>query len=211
MILREEVALKLLQINAIRLSPQNPFTWASGLRSPIYCDNRVVLSYPEIRSLIIRAFDEESKLFAPYDLIAGVATAGIAHGALLAQAQDKPFAYVRASRKDHGRQNQIEGRIAPGQSVLVIEDLISTGGSSLAAVEVLREAGCEVKGVLAIFQYNFSEAKERFDNASCPYATLSDYKTLVSVAEGKGSFDDDSLALLKSWHTDPRNWMETAH
>ncbi|MDX1407391.1 MAG: orotate phosphoribosyltransferase, partial [Saprospiraceae bacterium] len=206
MMLSEEVALKLLQINAIRLSPQNPFTWASGMLSPIYCDNRLTLSYPPIRSFITDAFASESTRFAPFDCVAGVATAGIAHGALLAQKLDKPFVYVRSSQKQHGRQNRIEGLVAPGQSVLVIEDLISTGGSCLRAVEALREAGCAVRGVMAIFQYNFAEARTQFDEQNCPFHTLSDYETLISVASRQDTLSEVDLLLLSSWHTNPRSW-----
>lgn len=204
--LSEEVALNLLQINAIRLSPQNPFTWASGLRSPIYCDNRLILSFPEIRSLIIRAFAQLSQKFEPFHAIAGVATAGIAHGALLAHHLDKPFVYVRASQKAHGKQNQIEGKAVAGQRYLVIEDLISTGGSCLAAVDALRAEGCKVSGVMAIFQYNFAQAYERFDAANCKFATLSDYRTLVQLAETQGQMTPQDLSLLKSWHTNPKDW-----
>jgi orotate phosphoribosyltransferase len=204
--LREEIALRLLQINAIKLSPQNPFTWASGIKSPIYCDNRLVLSYPEIRRSITEAFASLAESFEPYDLIAGVATAGIAHGALLAQHLDKPFAYVRSKPKGHGRQNMIEGLIEEGQRILVIEDLISTGGSSLAAVNALRERGCEVVATLAIFQYNFEQATTRFDEADCPFETLTDYKALLSAARTQSLFGDDELSLLEKWYQDPHNW-----
>lgn len=204
--LSEEVALSLLQINAIRLSPQNPFTWASGLKSPIYCDNRMILSFPEIRKQIIEAFKQRSAEFDNFYGVAGVATAGIAHGALLAEALDKPFIYVRSKKKEHGRQNQIEGRAEEGKSYLVIEDLISTGGSCLAAVEALRAAGCTVAGVMAIFQYNFLQARERFAKAECTFKTLSDYEALVQVAADQHLFETHDIALLRSWHTDPHNW-----
>lgn len=204
--LREEIALRLLQINAIKLSPQNPFTWASGIKSPIYCDNRLVLSYPDIRRSIIEAFAGLAETFEPYDLIAGVATAGIAHGALLAQHLDKPFAYVRSKPKGHGRQNMIEGLIKEGQRILVIEDLISTGGSSLAAVHALRERGCKVVATLAIFQYNFEQAAMRFKEADCPFETLTDYKALLSAARTQSMFGDDELSLLEKWYQDPHNW-----
>ena len=211
--LREEIALRLLQINAIKLSPQNPFTWASGIKSPIYCDNRLVLSYPEIRKGIVQAFADASGQFGGFDIIAGVATAGIAHGALLAQNLDMPFAYVRSKPKGHGRQNMIEGLVKPGQRVLVIEDLISTGGSSLVAVEALREAGCEVVATLAIFQYNFTQAADRFAEAKCPFATLTDYKALLSAARTKELFSAEELDLLEQWYKDPHNWRitETTH
>jgi orotate phosphoribosyltransferase len=205
--LSEEIALKLLQINAIRLSPQNPFTWASGLRSPVYCDNRLALSYPDIRNLIINGFTERAKSLTPIDLIAGVATAGIAYGALVANRLNAPFAYVRSSAKAHGRQNLIEGQVTPGSHVLVIEDLISTGGSSLNAVEALRESDCTVAAVVAIFQYNFTEAQERFAAANCPFFTLTDFLTLIRVAEQSGHIMESDIALLTSWFTDPSAWQ----
>jgi orotate phosphoribosyltransferase len=204
--LREEIALRLLQINAIKLSPQNPFTWASGIKSPIYCDNRLVLSYPGIRTSIVKAFATASRDYAPFDLIAGVATAGISWGALLAQHLEKPFAYVRSKAKGHGRQNMIEGLVKPGQKVLVIEDLISTGGSSLAAVNALREAGCDVVATLAIFQYNFAQAAEAFQSANCTFATLTDYRALLSAARAESLFSSEQLDLLEQWYKDPHNW-----
>jgi orotate phosphoribosyltransferase len=202
----EEIARKLLQINAIQLSPRNPFTWASGLRSPIYCDNRVALSYPEVRRLIIEGFAKRSATFRPFELVAGVATAGIAHGALLAERLGLPFAYVREKAKTHGRQNQIEGVARAGQRVLVVEDLISTGGSSLKAVEALREAGCVVAGVLAIFTYGFEHARRAFAEAGCPWAALSDYDTLVGVAAGEGFIEAESLEWLRQWSSRPEAW-----
>jgi orotate phosphoribosyltransferase len=204
--LKELVALNLLQINAIRLSPQNPFVWASGIRSPIYCDNRLVLSYPETRQVILDAFRKEAQAFKPFDVIAGVATAGIPHASILAHVDGYPLVYVRSKAKEHGRQNQIEGVIQPEQRVLVIEDLISTGGSCLAAVDVLRQAGCVVVGVLAIFQYNFDEARERFATADVPFATLSDFHTLVKTASSEGLLEGAALELLEGWSTDPHNW-----
>ncbi len=207
MILSEEIALKLLQINAIRLNPQNPFTWASGLRSPVYCDNRLALSYPFVRNLIVEGFKDKAKLCLPLDLIAGVATAGIAYGALVADRLNLPFAYVRSSTKTHGRQNLIEGQVNEGSRVLVIEDLISTGGSSLAAVEALRENGCEVAAVIAIFQYNFSVAKQQFAEAHCAFQTLSDFLTLIKVAERSGHISQSDITLLTSWYNDPKAWQ----
>lgn len=204
--LAQAVAGKLLQINAIKLSPQSPFTWASGLRSPIYCDNRTVLSYPEVRRLIIDAFVEQSDAFRPFDLIAGVATAGIAHGVLLAERLDLPFAYVRAKAKEHGRQNQIEGVVRAGQRVLVIEDLISTGGSSLKAVEALREAGCRVNAVLAIFSYGFREAEAAFRDADCPFQTLTHYEALLREAIAGGWITDADQEVLREWRRAPREW-----
>lgn len=208
MSLREEIATRLLQINAIKLSPQNPFTWASGIKSPIYCDNRMVLSYPEVRSFVIDAFCSISKEFEPFDAISGVATAGIAHGALMAEKMGLPFSYVRSKAKGHGRQNQIEGRVEAGQKVLVIEDLISTGGSSLKAVEALREVDVDVVGIVAIFQYNFKEAAERFDTAACPFRTLSDYESLIAMAKEQNMFSNEDIALLEAWHIEPHTWLE---
>lgn len=207
MILSEEIALKLLQINAIRLNPQNPFTWASGLRSPVYCDNRLALSYPFVRNLILEGFIDKAKLCLPLDLVAGVATAGIAYGALVADRMNLPFAYVRSSAKTHGRQNLIEGQVDSGTRVLVIEDLISTGGSSLAAVEALREHGCEVAAVTAIFQYNFPEASKQFAEAQCAFQTLTDFLTLIEVAERSGHIKHADIALLTSWYKDPKAWQ----
>ena len=211
MTLREEIALKLMEIHAIKLSPAEPFTWASGLRSPIYCDNRILLSYPAVRNMVISGFADLSKAFQPFDTIAGVATAGIAHGALLAERLELPFCYVRSKPKEHGRQNQIEGRVEPGQRVLVIEDLISTGGSSLAAVDALKEAGVIVTGVAAIFQYNFEKARVRFDSAGCPFDTLTDYKTLIDAAEKQELFSPSELDQLKEWHLAPGEWKPVAN
>jgi len=207
MMLSDEIALKLLQINALRLNPQNPFTWASGLRSPVYCDNRLALSYPDVRNLIVNGYLEQAKHSPDIQYIAGVATAGIAYGALVADRLLLPFVYVRSSAKTHGRQNLIEGQIAPGSRVLVIEDLISTGGSSLTAVNALREQGCKVEAVVAIFQYNFEEAKERFAEAGCPFVTLTDFKTLIKVAQASGDIREQDIEMLSSWHKDPRNWQ----
>ncbi len=201
-----EVAKRLLQINAIKLSPQNPFTWASGMKSPIYCDNRIVLSYPGIRRFIIDSFAQKAEAFKPFDTIAGVATAGIAHGALLAEQLALPFIYVRSGPKGHGRQNQIEGELRPGARALVVEDLISTGGSCLKAVEALREAGCNVSGVLAIFTYGFDEAEAAFRNAKCPFDTLSSYPVLLEEAVRENYIGEEELETLKEWREDPGRW-----
>jgi orotate phosphoribosyltransferase len=203
-----EVAKKLLQINAIKLNPQKPFTWASGLKSPIYCDNRIALSYPEVRRYIINAFAEKANQFAPFDSIAGVATAGIAHGALLASQLDAPFAYVRPKPKAHGRQNQIEGALKPGTRVLVIEDLISTGGSSIKAVDAIRAAGCSVTGVLAIFTYGFEQATQAFSAANCDFDTISDYPTLLQAAIETGYLPSEMQAKLEEWNRNPQKWSE---
>ena len=200
------IAQKLLQIQAVKLSPQEPFTWASGIKSPIYCDNRLVLSYPDIRSLVIDSFAEEAQAFQPFDLVAGVATAGIAHGALLAEKLGLPFVYVRSKAKKHGRQNKIEGDISTGSTAIVIEDLISTGGSSVQAVEALREANIKVKAVLAIFSYQLPAAAATFGNADCPYHSLSDYNTLLSEAVSLEYVSPNDLATLKAWKEAPEKW-----
>ncbi len=201
-----EVAEKLLQINAVKLNPQNPFTWASGIKSPIYCDNRLVLSFPNVRTFVIQAFVDKAAQFEPFDIVAGVATAGIPHGALLADRLEKPFIYVREKAKSHGRQNQIEGNISKGAKILLIEDLISTGGSSLKAVETLREAGCVVVGVLAIFSYGFQKAEDVFQDANCPFDTLSNYNVLVEKAMAMQYISPDDLETLESWRIAPTLW-----
>jgi len=197
---------KLLQIKAIKLSPQNPFTWASGILSPIYCDNRITLAYPEVRNMIKEGFAELCLGYESVDLIAGVATAGIAHGALLADHMNLPFAYVRSKAKGHGRQNTIEGEVKKGQDCVVIEDLISTGGSSIKAVQDLREAGVNVLAVLAIFSYNLDKAKKNFEQIDCPYTTLTDYTNLISIAAQDNFVQPQELDLLKIWSQDPENW-----
>jgi len=206
MSLANSIARSLLQINAIKLNPQKPFTWVSGIRSPIYCDNRTVLSYPAVRRAVIDAFAERAGDFGPIDLVAGVATAGIAHGVLLAERLDLPFVYVRSKAKAHGRQNQIEGHLRGGERILVIEDLISTGGSSLQAVEALRAAGCTVRGVLAIFSYGFAEAEAAFREANCPFDTLSNFETLIGEAVDSGYMDNTYLELLREWRRAPTEW-----
>ena len=181
-----EIASQLLQINAIKLSPETPFTWASGWQAPIYCDNRLSLSYPDVRDKIKSGLSAALKeKFPKAQLIAGVATAGIPHAAILADALKLPLVYVRSNAKEHGLSNQIEGKVEGGEKVVVVEDLISTGGSSLSAVESLREAGAEVLGLLAIFDYGFETARQNFEEADCPYFTLSDYPHLIKVATEK--------------------------
>ncbi|MEO1514941.1 MAG: orotate phosphoribosyltransferase [Bacteroidota bacterium] len=200
------VAQKLMQIKAIKLSPQNPFTWASGLKSPIYCDNRIVLSHPDIRQIVLDGLVEISETFRPFDVVAGVATAGIAHGALLANALDLPFVYVRNKAKGHGRRNQIEGELHGGERILVVEDLISTGGSCLQAVEALREARTHVCGVLAIFTYGFEKADHAFEEANCPFMTLTDYHTLIQEAVSSQYINESDLLSLGTWRKDPSSW-----
>lgn len=204
-----KVAEFLLQIKAIKLQPEKPFTWASGLKSPIYCDNRKTLSYPKIRTYIRQQFVESiNKHFATPDVIAGVATGGIALGALVAQEMGLPFVYVRSEAKKHGLTNMIEGEIESGQNVVVIEDLISTGGSSLKAVEALREKGCNVKGMVAIFTYGFDEAVQNFKKAKCRVETLTNYNTLVNAALEKEYIDEKSIKSLSEWRNNPAAWSE---
>lgn len=213
MIYSETSALKvaelLLQIKAIVLQPDNPFQWASGWKSPIYCDNRKTLSYPMIRTHIRQELTSiiQEKFGTP-EVIAGVATGGIAQGALVAQQLGLPFIYVRPEAKGHGLTNQIEGDIKEGQSVVVIEDLVSTGGSSLKAVKVLREAGCKVKGMVAIFSYDFDAANKNMADNDCPLYTISDYNYLVEKAMESGYIGEKDLNSLKEWREDPTTWKK---
>lgn len=215
MILNDESALKvaefLLQIKAIKLQPNKPFTWASGWKSPIYCDNRVTLSYPKVRTYIRQQFvNAINEKYAKPDVIAGVATGGIAQGALVAQELGLPFVYIRSEAKKHGLSNMIEGVVEKGQSVVVIEDLISTGGSSLKAVEALREAGCEVKGMAAIFTYGFKTAEDNFKEAKCKLLTLSDYETLIKQALQSKYVTEKDLKSLQEWRLNPSEWGKLA-
>jgi orotate phosphoribosyltransferase len=197
----------LMQINAIKLQPSNPFTWASGWKSPIYCDNRKTLSFPEVRSFIRDSFaDKLKELYPEAQLVAGVATGAIAHGVLVAEKLGMPFIYVRSGAKEHGLGNQIEGHFEAGQKVVVIEDLISTGGSSLNAVTALREAGCEVLGMLAIFTYEFKKASDAFAAAGCKLNTLSNYSVLIETAVKSGYIGSQEIETLKRWRTDPAKW-----
>ena len=201
-----KVAEFLLQIKAIKLQPENPFTWASGIKSPIYCDNRKTLSYPKIRNYIRQHFVQTINNHFPMpDLIAGVATGGIAIGVLVAQEMGLPFVYVRSEEKKHGLTNMIEGHFESGQNVVVIEDLISTGGSSLKAVEALREKGCVVKGMAAIFTYGFEESVQNFKKAKCRLETLTNYDTLIETAVKK-EYINENLDSLKKWRQKPKTW-----
>lgn len=202
------IAAHLLQIKAIKLAPSSPFTWASGLKSPIYCDNRKTLSYPEVRDQIRDAFARMvTENYAHADVIAGVATGAIALGVLVAQALNKPFVYVRSDAKKHGLENLVEGYLEPGQKVVVIEDLISTGGSSLKAVEALRKSGAEVLGLIAIFSYGFEKAHDNFVAADCAYHTLTNYQTMISIAHKTGYVSEAEVALLKRWRMNPEDWQ----
>ena len=203
----EIIAKQLLQIKAIKLQPANPFVWASGWNSPIYCDNRKALSFVEVRNFIKGEFARIAREKYPEaEVIAGVATGAIAQGALVADLLDKPFVYVRSAPKGHGLENLIEGDFRPGQKVLVIEDLISTGGSSLKAVEALRSAGCEVVGMLAIFSYGFPVAAEAFAEAGVELTSLSNYQDLIGVAVAGGYVTSKDIATLQEWRKDPASW-----
>lgn len=202
------LAEKLLKISAIKLQPDHPFTWASGWNSPIYTDNRKTLSYPEIRSFIkVEMCRLISENFDRPDAIAGVATGAIAMGALVADTMGLPFAYVRSTPKDHGLENLIEGNLKPGQKVVVIEDLISTGGSSLKACEAIRAAGCEVVGMVAIFTYGFPVAEKRFKDANVKIITLSNYNAMLEAAVASEYIHPDDLETLKEWRRDPASWV----
>lgn len=211
--IEQQVAEFLLQIKAIKLQPNNPFTWASGWKSPIYCDNRVTLSHPSIRTYIrqqLTVIIQEK--FGSVGCIAGVATAGIPQGALVAQELGLPFIYVRAKAKEHGTGSLIEGDVptTTGKRVVVIEDLISTGKSSLQAVDALRTAGYEVAGLAAIFSYGFDVAAENFKQASCPFVTLSNYNALIKYAEENQYIIDKDVAILKQWRENPATWGQIA-
>jgi len=205
----KKTAEYLLQIKAIKLQPAKPFTWASGWKSPIYCDNRMTLSFPEVRSFIADSFALKVKeLYPDAGVIAGVATGAIAHGALVADRLKLPFIYVRSGAKDHGLGNQIEGHYEKRQKVVVIEDLISTGGSSLGAVKALREADCDVLGMIAIFTYGFSKADDAFRDEGCRLDTLSNYGVLVDMAAASGYISAADVETLREWRKDPSVWSK---
>lgn len=213
MILNNDKALKvaefLLQIKAVKLQPNNPFVWASGWNSPIYCDNRITLSFPSIRTFIRQAYSEAVlDYFGKPDVIAGVATGGIAQGALVAQELGLPFIYIRSSAKEHGMGNQIEGFYEKGQKVVVIEDLISTGGSSIKAIEALKTAGMDVKGLIAIFTYGFKVAEENFAHANCPYVTLTNYDFMLEEALKKDYITQKDVSSLREWKNQPETWKK---
>jgi orotate phosphoribosyltransferase len=203
----QSIAASLLDIEAIKLQPNNPFTWASGWNSPIYCDNRLSLSFPEVREYITNQLAEEIKsTFSDVEAIAGVATAGIPQGALVAAKLGLPFIYVRSKAKGHGMTNLIEGKIVAGQKVVVIEDLVSTGGSSLKAVEDLRAAKIEVLGMAAIFTYGFDVADKNFEEAKVKLLTLSNYNVLLEAAIEKGYVEAEDLEKLSDWRQSPSTW-----
>lgn len=205
----QQVAESLLQIKAIKLKPTSPFSWASGWNSPIYCDNRKSLSYPPVRTYIRQQFvDAINENFHNAEAIVGVATGGIALGALVAEAMGLPFAYVRSASKGHGMQNLIEGDLSEGQNVVVIEDLISTGGSSLKAVDALRDFGCNVLGMAAIFTYGFDVAKANFTEKKCKLVTLSDYDNLLELASKKEYISENDISSLSEWRSSPETWLK---
>lgn len=202
-----KIAEYLLQIKAIKLQPNDPFTWSSGWKSPIYCDNRKTLSYPQIRTHIRQVFSKAVlEEYGKPDIIAGVATGGIAMGALVAQELGVPFVYVRSSAKGHGLENMIEGDYSTGSNVVVIEDLISTGGSSLKAVEALRSAELNVKGVIAIFNYGFEIATKAFEEAKCQLNVLSNYEVMIDIALKQGTVTEKDMDSLKKWRVSPETW-----
>jgi len=203
-----KIAEFLLQIKAVKLQPNDPFHWSSGWKSPIYCDNRKTLSYPNIRTFIRQSYTQVIlEKFGKPDVIAGVATGGIAQGALVAQELGVPFIYVRSSAKGHGLQNQIEGDFEKDHNVVVVEDLISTGGSSIKAVEALKDAGLNVKGVIAIFSYGFQHAEDAFEAVNCPFVTLSNYDILIEKALDQGAISKKDIDSLRQWRATPDTWV----
>ncbi len=205
--IKNHIATELLKIEAIKLQPADPFTWSSGWKSPIYCDNRMTLSYPDLRTVIKNGFKEEIiRRYPGVEAIAGVATAGIPQGALVADALELPFIYVRSKAKGHGMTNLIEGEVRPGQKVVVIEDLISTGGSSIKAALALREAGIEVLGLGAIFTYGFPHAAANFAAEGLDFFTLSDYTAMLKPAVDMGYVTDQDLQSLNDWRENPEEW-----
>ncbi len=204
----KKIASHLLQIKAIKLNVKNPFTWASGLQSPIYCDNRISLSHPHVRNDIKEALTRTSSEFEAFGYIAAVATAGIPHGTLLADALGLPLIYVRNQAKKHGRRNKVEGQLLPGQKVLVVEDLISTGGSSMDAILALRDAGAHIVGLIAVFTYEMNYAKERFDKEDIIVRSLTNYSSLIQEAKDLNYIDDEDLQHLYTWREAPASWQE---
>lgn len=205
----KSIAKSLLQIKAIKLNPTNHFTWASGWFSPIYCDNRKILSYPAVRREVYEAFAAMiSEKYPDAEVIAGVATGAIAHGVLAAEKMGKPFIYVRSAAKSHGLANQVEGEFRKGAKVVVVEDLVSTGGSSLSAVEALRDAGCEVLGMVAIFTYGFPTAAANFEKAGVKLDTLSNYNAMIELATEQGYVKPEELETLRQWRQSPDTWKK---
>lgn len=206
--LEKKIAQDLLDIKAVFLSPNDPFTWASGIKSPIYCDNRMTMSYPNVRKEIANGLAKKIKeVYPEVEVIAGTATAGIPHAAWVAEILDLPMVYIRSKAKDHGKGNQIEGRISEGQKMVVIEDLISTGGSVLEACEAAKREGADVLGVAAIFTYELPKGKANFEQAQIPLVTLSNYTSLIDTALSSNYIEESDLELLKAWKKNPENWM----
>lgn len=205
--MKKLIAGRLLEIKAVSLKPNDPFTWASGLKSPIYCDNRLTLSFPQVRREIASGLKELIlEKFPGVEVVAGTATAGIPHAAWVSELLDLPMCYVRSKAKGHGKGNQIEGKVTGGQKVVVVEDLISTGGSVITAVDALREAGCDVLGVVSIFTYELEKGKDMLADAGIHTHSLTDFSTLVEVAEEKGYIKEEDMASLMEWKKDPGEW-----
>ncbi|MED3573475.1 orotate phosphoribosyltransferase [Cytobacillus praedii] len=205
--MKQQIAERLLEIKAVALEPNNPFTWSSGMKSPIYCDNRLTLSYPAVRKEIAIGLKETIlEKFPEAELIAGTATAGIPHAAWVSDVMDLPMCYVRSKPKVHGQGNQIEGKAEPGQKVVVVEDLISTGGSVITAVEALRQAGCEVLGVVAIFTYQLEKGKQLLEDANITAYTLTNFETLSEIAKEKGYIQEEDMEKLIEWRKNPAEW-----
>lgn len=204
-----KVAEFLLQIKAVKLQPSDPFTWSSGWQSPIYCDNRVILSYPQVRTFIRQGITEIiNESFNTPELVAGVATGGIAHGVLAAQEVGLPFAYVRSKPKEHGMGNHIEGVVEEGQNTIIVEDLISTGGSSAKAIKALKESGAQVKGLISIFTYGFDMSEKLFEDLNCPIYSLCDYSTLIDQALATEYIKQEDYTSLLKWRENPEKWQK---
>lgn len=209
--MKQKVAETLLEIGAVSLNPNNPFVWTSGIKSPIYCDNRLILGYPEIRKEIAKGLCSLiTEHFPDVEIIAGTATAGIPHAAWVSELLHVPMCYVRSSTKGHGKKNQIEGPIKSGKKVVVIEDLISTGKSSILAANVLKEAGCQVLGIVSIFTYELSEATNLCQEAEVPYYSLSNFSTLIATAVDKGYLTKDDMSSVLKWRENPKQWLSNS-
>lgn len=205
--MRKEIAESLLEIEAVSLQPDNPFTWSSGLKSPIYCDNRLTLSYPAVRRKVAKGLtDLIEQHFPETEMVAGTATAGIPHAAWVSERMDLPMCYVRSKAKGHGKGNQIEGKVTEGQKVVVVEDLISTGGSVIEAVQALRNAGCQVLGVVSIFTYELAKGEHQLKSANIEAYSLTDFSTLAKIAEQKGLITKENLSSLEEWKQNPTDW-----
>lgn len=205
--MRKEIAESLLEIEAVSLQPDNPFTWSSGLKSPIYCDNRLTLSYPAVRRKVAKGLkDLIEQHFPETEMVAGTATAGIPHAAWVSELLDLPMCYVRSKAKGHGKGNQIEGKVTEGQKVVVVEDLISTGGSVIEAVQALRNAGCQVLGVVSIFTYELAKGEQQLKSSNIEAYSLTDFSTLAKIAEQKGLITQENLSSLEEWKQDPAEW-----